>query len=54
MQKTSLEDKKLIHFQNKRAHNLETIGGIHKKNAILSETSGLKNSEKLSSLSPKN
>ena len=43
-----------IHFQNKRAHNLETLGGIHKKNATLFETSLLKNYGKLSSLSPKN
>ena len=35
MQKTSLNGKKSIHFQNKRAHNLETLEGIHKKNATL-------------------
>ena len=46
--------RKSIHFQNKKAHDLETIGGIHKKNATLSETSLLKNFEKLSSLSSKN
>ena len=41
--------KKSIHFQNKRAHNLETLRGIQKKNATL-----LKNCEKLFSLLPKN
>ena len=37
MQKTSVKGKKSIHFQNKMAHNLETLdlGGIHKKNDIL-------------------
>ena len=54
MQKTSVKGRKSIHFQNKRAHNLETLGGIHKKNATLLETSLLKNYGKLSSLSPKN
>ena len=49
------EGKKSIHFQNKRAHNLENLGGIHKKNATLLETSLLKNYGKLSffGLSPK-
>ena len=46
--------KKSIHFQNKRAHNLETLRGIHKKNATLLETSLLKNYGKRSSLPPKN
>ena len=53
MQKGSVKGKKSIHFQNKRTHNLETVGGIHKKNATLLETSLLKNCGKLSSLSPK-
>ena len=52
--KTPRRAKKSIHFQNKRTHNLETIEGIHKKNATLLETSLLKNYGKLSSLSPKN
>ena len=43
-----------MHFQNKRAHNLETLGGIHKKNASLLENSLLKNYGKGSSQSPKN
>ena len=34
--------------------NLETLGGIHKKNATLLETSLVENYGKLSSLSPKN
>ena len=37
------EQKIPMHFQNKGAHNLETLGGIHKKNATLLETSLLKN-----------
>ena len=45
MQKTSVNDKKSINFQNKRAHNLENFGGIHKKNATMLETSLLKNCE---------
>ena len=48
-----MKGKKSIHFQSKRAHNLEVLGGIHKKNATLLETSLLKNCGKLSSLSPK-
>ena len=44
------EGKKSIDIQNKRAHNLETLKGIHKKNATLLETSLLKNYGKLSSL----
>ena len=54
MQKTSVKGKKSILFQNKRAHNLETFGGIHKKNVTLLENSLLNNCGKLSSLSPKN
>ena len=54
MQKTSVKGRKSIHFQNKRAHNLETLGGIHKKNATLLETSLPKNYGKLSSLPSKN
>ena len=54
MQKTCVECKKIIHFQNKKAYNLETLGGIHKKNTTLLETSSLKNCGKLLSLSPKN
>ena len=38
MQKTSVKEKKSIHFQNKRVHDLETLEGIHKKNATLLET----------------
>ena len=45
--------EKTIHFQNKRAHNLETLGSTHKKNPTLLETWLLKNYGKLSSLSPK-
>ena len=30
MQKTSVKGKN-IHFQSKRSHNLETLGGVHKK-----------------------
>ena len=48
------QEKKSIHFENKRAHNLETLEGIHKKNAALLKTSLLKNYGKLSSLSLKN
>ena len=31
MQKTSVKGKKSIHFLNKGADDLETLGGIHKK-----------------------
>ena len=48
------EGEKSMHFQNKRAYNLEILGGIHKKNATLLETSLLKNYGTLSSLSLKN
>ena len=53
MQKISVKGKKIMHFLNKRAHNLETPGGIHKK-ATLLETSLLKNCGKLSNFLPKN
>ena len=53
MQKTSVKEKKPIHFQNKTTHNVETLGGIHKKNAALLEISLLKNCGKLSSLTLK-
>ena len=43
-----------MRLQNKRAQNLETFEGIHKKNGTLLETSLLKNYGKLSSLSLKN
>ena len=48
------EGKKSVHFQNKRAHNLETLAGIHKQNDTLLETSILRNYGKISSLPPKN
>ena len=54
MYKTSVKGEESIHFQNKRAHNLETLGGIHKKNTTLLETSLLKKCGNLSSLFPKN
>ena len=54
MQKTSVEGKKSMHFQNNRAHNPETLGDIHKKNATLLVTLLQKNCRKFSSLSPKN
>ena len=44
------QGEKSIHFENKRAHNLETLEGIHKKNAKPLETSLLKNYGKVSSL----
>ena len=47
-----MKGKKSIHFQSKRAHNLETVGDIHKKNNTLLETSLLENCEKLSILTP--
>ena len=43
-----------ICFQNKRAHNLETLTGIHQKKATLWETSLLKNYGKVYGLLPKN
>ena len=36
----------------KKAHDLETLGGIHEKNATMLETSLLKNSGKFFSLLP--
>ena len=54
MQKTFVEGKKSIHIQNKKARNLETLGGIHKKNFTLLKTPLVKNYGKLPSLSPKN
>ena len=33
------EGEKSTHFQNIRAHNLETCGGFRKKNAAMLETS---------------
>ena len=48
------QGEKSIHFVNKRAHNLETLEGIHKKNAKPLETSLLKNYGKVCSLSPEN
>ena len=54
MQKTSLKDRKINTFsKKKRTHNLETHGGIHKKNATLLKTSLLDNFGKVSSLSHK-
>ena len=38
MRKTSAKGKNINKFSKQRAHNLETIGGIQKKNAILLET----------------
>lgn len=54
MSKTSAKDKKSTNFQIKSADNLETPGGIHKKNATMLQKSQLKNCGKLSSLSLKN
>ena len=54
MQKISVKDKKINIFSESKAHNLESLGGIHKKNATLSETSLLKNCGKLSRFSTKN
>ena len=53
MQKNSVKGKKSIHFQNERGHNLETLGGIHKKNATLLETLLLKNYGKFLVCHPK-
>ena len=33
------EGEKSTHFQNKRAHNLETCEGVRKKNTTMLETS---------------
>ena len=54
MQKTSVKGKKSIHFQNKGADDLKTLGGIHKRNTTLLETFLLKNFGKSFDLSPKN
>ena len=43
MQKTSVKGKKINTFSKQRVYNLETLGGIHKKNATLLETLLLKN-----------
>ena len=48
-----MKGKKTMDFQNKRAHNLDTLVGIHKKNASVLETSLLTNYGKLSGLSYK-
>ena len=53
MPKTNMKGKKTMDFQNKRAHNLDTLVGIHKKNATVLETSLLANYGKLPGLSPK-
>ena len=49
-----MKEKKSIYFQNKRARNLETLGGTRKKYGTLLESSSLKSYGKLSRLSPKN
>ena len=53
MPKTTVKGKKSMDFQNKKAHNLDTLVGIHKKNATVLETSLLANYGKLPGLSPK-
>ena len=53
MSKTNMKGKKTMDFQNKRAHNLDTLVGIHKKNATVLEASLLANYGKLPGLSPK-
>ena len=47
------EGQKNQYIFKKRTHNLETLGGIHKKNATLLKTSLLNNFGKVSSLSHK-
>ena len=37
--KAQWRGKNSIHLQNEKAHDLETLGGIHKENATLIETS---------------
>ena len=54
MHKTSAKVNKINTFSKKITHNLETLGGIHKKNDTLLETSLQKNCGKLFSLSHKN
>ena len=39
----NLREGEKIHFQNKRDHDLETLGGIHKKNVTLLGISLLEN-----------
>ena len=53
MQKTSEKCKKNQYTLKTKAHDLETLGSIHKKNSTLLENLLLKNCGKLSSLSPK-
>ena len=53
MPKTTVKGKKSMDFQNKKAHNLDTLVGIHKKNATVLETSLLTSYGKLSGLSYK-
>ena len=48
-----MKGKKSIHFQNKMAQNLEILGGIHKKNSTLLQTSLQNNFGNFSSLPPK-
>ena len=54
MQKIYVKRGKINTFLEKRAHKLETLGGIYKKNATMLEISLLKNCKKLSSASPQN
>ena len=49
-----MKGKKINTFSKQVAYNLETLGGIHKKNGTQSENSLLKNCEKLYFLSLKN
>ena len=46
------EEEKINTFSEQKAHNLETLGAIHKKNATLLETSLLKHYGKRSSSHP--
>ena len=54
MQETSVKGNKIKKFSKKITHDLETLGGIHKKNGTLLETSLQKNCGKRFSLSHKN
>ena len=54
MQETSVKGNKIKTFSKKITHDLETLGGIHKKNGTLLETSLQNNCGKLFSLSHKN
>ena len=47
------EEQKIIHFQRKMAHNLETLGSIYKKLGILSETMVLETVENFLVCHPK-